>query len=633
MPSADSWDKILEIRRQFAEQGKNKTQTAMSGRNVQNISFSEWQMAKQNRGPYERKILIADLPNLPNKAFTDVSSLATRISVSYTMDLASELSFEIVDPNLQMAEKNYFTLTRDVIYQTQTLGRIQPYEPNIVFVQQLFEIANVTVSQGPGMSPNFSIKCYTKAIQQMKRDRKSASSIKGTGTEFVRNAAAKFGLAFYGQQTSKSQQVKSSGNKQADSLWDIMKRLSDDAKFVLFEVDGLLIFGSEEWLIDKWGNNSMVIPKTKNKKVTKKVLIGYEEDKGKNSPIYKTVTEVKKETVNKTVRFISLQFPNSGENYIGREGIFNLTEHPSITKSDNDPREADGSCTVERINGTQIRPGMTAYVGNIPWMSGYYLIDSVSYNEMAPDPVSVTFRTQQRDEEKYKKKELPVGIRYIQTYADTEISVRAVQDKTRNSAGQSQSGIRQDARLFPFPQAAGQLDRYPRMEYADLTIAYPAFINLITNDKITEKSTGDRNSLIYAGNLDLYTRPVLPDGNENPKTIYSYTITEPYGSEYRAILLPLIYTQNNVAVTLENSLQEVEQKFWNAGGYEGSGKHLGVLRGTTKKDAIRNARDYAKLISLQQTLVLKHRFPQYANSVGGLGTIPNTPGGSDSLWI
>lgn len=188
-----------------------------------------------------------------------------------------------------------------------------------------------------------------------------------------------------------------------------MKRLADDAKFILFEVDGFLVFGSEEWLLEKWGNNSMVVPRTVTKTKTVKVKIGEKPDPkidgGRTPlPIYENRTEITKETKNRTVRFISLQFPNSGENYIGRSGVFKLTGYPSITKSDNDPREADGSCTVERINGTQIRPGMTAYVGNIPNMSGYYLIDSVSFNEMSPDPVTVSFRTPKRDEEKYKKK-------------------------------------------------------------------------------------------------------------------------------------------------------------------------------------------------------------------------------------
>jgi len=605
--SADAWEAVLAQRAEFAAASKNKTEKAIGGAPVS--SFPEWSLSRQNRGPYQRKILIADLQNLASNAFTDISGLLTQANVNYTMDLASELSFELIDPNLQMAEKNYFTLARDVIYETQTLGRIQPYEPNLVFVRQLFEIANVSVSQGPGGSPAFSVKCYTKAVQQMKRDRKIASSIKGSGTEFVRNAATKFGLGFYGQQTAKSQQLKSSGSKQADSLWDIMKRLAGDAKFVLFEVDGILIFGSEEWLLDKWGNNSITVPKFK---------------KDPKNPERKIPDGTKQK------KYISLQFPNKGANYIGRAGVFTLTQYPSITKSDNDPREADGSCTVERISGTQIRPGMTAYVGNIPNMSGYYLVDSVSYNEMSPDPVSVNFRTPNRDEEKYKKKDLPVGIKYIQTYADIAIAVKAVQTKTKNKAGQSAAGIRQDARMFPYPQAAGQLDRYPRMEYADLTIAYPAFINLITNGKPTEKSTGDRNSLIYAGNLDLYTRPVLPDGNNEPKTIFSLTITEQYGSEYRAIILPLIYTENGLAVTKENDVSGVENKFWNAGGYEGSGKHLGVLRGTTEKDAIRNARDYAKLISLQQQLILKHRFATYASTDT---PPPNTPGGADSLWV
>jgi len=609
MPSPDTLEAIAALKAKLAAQSKNKTEKSLDATAAPVVSFPEWSLARQNRGPFERKILIADLPNLGSGAFTDVSGLLTQASVNYTMDMASELSFEVIDPDLQMAENNYFSLTRDVIYETQTLGRLQPFEPNIVFVRQLFEIANVSVSQGPGGSPAFSIKCYTKAVQQMKRDRKIASSIKGTGTAFVRNAAKKFGLEFYGQQTGKSQQIKSSGSKQADSLWDIMKRLAGDAKFILFEVDGILVFGSEEWLLDKWGSNSLTVPKFKKdpKNPKKRIQDGTKQKK-----------------------FISLQFPNKGVNYIGRAGIFTLTGYPSITKSDNDPREADGSCTVERISGTQIRPGMTAYVGNIPNMSGYYLIDSVSYNEMSPDPVSVSFRTPNRDEEKYKKKELPVGIKYLQTYADGSISVRVVKQNNKNDAGQSAAGIRQDARIILYPQAAGQLDRYPRMEYANLTIEYPAFINLITNGKPTEKSTGDRNSLIYSGNLDLYTRPVLPDGNNEPKTIFSLTITEQYGSEYRAILLPLIYTENGLAVTKENYVSQVESKFWNAGGYEGSGKHLGVLRGKTEKDAILNARDYGKLISLQQRLILKHRFPQYESA---LSSIPNTAGGSDSSWV
>ena len=599
---------------------------------AQLTSFPEWSLSRQNRGPYTRKILIADLPNLNSGAFTDISGLVTQANVNYTMDMASELSFDVVDPDLRMAENNYFTLIRDVIYETQTLGRIEPFDPSVVFVRQLFEIANVTAAQGPGGSPLFSVKCYTKAVQQMKRDRKIASSIKGSGTQFVRNAAKKFGLQFYGQETSKSQQIKASGSKQADSLWDIMKRLADDAKFILFEVDGFLVFGSEEWLLEKWGNNSIVVPRTVTKTKTVKVKIGEKPDPkidgGRTPlPIYENRTEITKETKNRTVRFISLQFPNSGENYIGRSGVFKLTGYPSITKSDNDPREADGSCTVERINGTQIRPGMTAYVGNIPNMSGYYLIDSVSFNEMSPDPVTVSFRTPKRDEEKYKKKELPVGIKYVQTYADRSIQVTTTQQATQNSAGQSRSKPPQDARIFPLPDASNPY-RYPTMVYANLTTAYPAFINDITKGKPGQKSTGDKDSVIYFGTYDLYNRPVLPEGKNGPKTIYSFSITETYGSEFRAIILPSIFTVGGVAV--EKTQEEVIAAYEAAGGYEGAGKHLGVVRGTTQENAEKNARDYAKLLSWQQLALLGKRFPNYS---GSLQNIPNTAGGSDSVWV
>lgn len=590
-------------------------------------SFSENAVSRQFRGPYARKILIADIPNIVNGAFTDISQFVTQASVNYTMDTASELSFDIVDPSLKMAEANYFTLTRDVIYETQTLGRIQPYDPSVVFVRQLFEMANISTSQGPGGSPTFSIKCYSKAVQQMKRDRKIASSIKGTGTQFIRNAAKKFGLECYAQETTKSQKIKATGSKQAESLWNIMKSLAGEAKFVLFEVDGFLLFGSEEWLMHKWGSNSMQVPKYKivAGKTTKKI-IGYEDVPKK--PIYSTSTSPSTKVPNgtKTVRFISLQFPNSSNTYLGKPGILKLTEYPSISKSENDPRDASGSCTVERINGTQIRPGMTAYVGDIPNMSGYFLVESVTYNEMSPDPVSVSFRTQKRDEEKYKIKDLPIGVKYVQTNAVGLLDFSTVQTAVKNRFGQSKSKPPLDARVFPLPDS-GNPYRYPSMVYANLTTAYPAFKDEITGSKPKSDSTGDKDSIIYHGTYNLYDRPVLVISGY-PQTTYPVTITEIYGSEYRAILLPSIFTQNNVAVLKQED--EIKAQYLAAGGYEGAGKHLGVARGITKQDAINNARDYAKLIFWQQSLILANRFPDF---VGNEQNIPNTPGAADSVWI
>ena len=573
-------------------------------------TFAGWRYSRQYRGPYQGKILIADLSNTSSNGYADISKLVTSVNVSYSMDMASQLSFELVDPELRMSGQNFFTLGRDIIYETQTLGRIDDGSGSAALVKQLFEISKVTVSQGPGSSPTFSIDCYSKAIQQMKRD-KRPDTIKGQGTDFVRRAAAKYGLKFYGQETTKKQNItKASGEKQAESLWDVITRLAGDAKFVCFETDGYLIFASEQFLLHKWGTNARQVPK-------------FTVDK---------TTGQKKQTGKKTQRWIPLQYPNQSTpqfQYLGTPGYFKLTQYPSITKSDNDPYAADGSCVVERTNGTQIRPGMTAYVGNVPNMSGFYIIESVSFDEMSSEPVSVSFRTPQRDEEKNKPKLLPIGVTYQQTYvpfAGTQTTPVTVVQSAKNATGKKITSESLDARLLPIPDQSNQL-RYPRMQYANLTITYPMLKGAIAQGGAGQASTNDADSVLYTGNINLFSRPVLPSGSD-ALTIFSITYEFEFGSEWRAVLLPTIYTQGGVAVL--KSSAEVIAKYNADGGYLGTAKYLAVVRGETKQKAILNARDYAYLLSKQQSLILDKRFPEYS---GSRGSIPNTAGDSTSLWV
>jgi hypothetical protein len=444
----------------------------------------------------------------------------------------------------------------------------------------------------------------------MKRD-KRPDTIKGQGTDFVRRAAAKYGLKFYGQETTKKQNItKASGEKQAESLWDVIDRLAGDAKFVCFETDGYLIFASEQFLLHKWGTNARQVPKfTVDKK-----------------------TGQKKQTGKKTQRWIPLQYPNQSTpqfQYLGTPGYFKLTQYPSITKSDNDPYAADGSCVVERINGTQIRPGMTAYVGNVPNMSGFYIIESVSFDEMSSEPVSVSFRTPQRDEEKNKPKLLPIGVTYQQTYvpfAGTQTTPVTVVQSAKNATGKKITSESLDARLLPIPDQSNQL-RYPRMQYANLTITYPMLKGAIAQGGAGQASTNDADSVLYTGNINLFSRPVLPSGSD-AMTIFSITYEFEFGSEWRAVVLPTIYTQGGVAVL--KSSAEVIAKYNADGGYLGTAKYLAVVRGETKQKAILNARDYAYLLSKQQSLILDKRFPEYS---GSRGSIPNTAGDSTSLWV
>jgi hypothetical protein len=552
------------------------------------------------RGPFERKLVIS---SLPDNLVSDISDKVTDFSVSYSISQASEISFDVVDVDLSMSRNNYFILGRDVIYETQTLGRVNSFTGEVKQVRQLFEIAQVTSAQGPGGSAIYSVQCYSKSIQQMKRD-KSPGTIKGNGSQYVKNAAKKYGLDFYCEESSKAKNItKAKGSKQQDSVWDVLDRLAKDAKFVLFEVDGILVFASETFLLHKWGSNIRYI----DKKVVDK--------------------KTKKKSIKKLARrFIPLQWPNSGPQYIGTPGYFRLIERPTITKSANDPYAGNGSCLVERFNGVQIRPGMTAYVGYVPNSSGYYLVESVSFKEMTPDPVAVGFRTLTRDEEKEAIKLLPLGQKYQQTFVRDAPGPRTAKEAVRSESGKPLVSPSADKRIAGnnLPTEAEPL-RYPEMEYANISRTYASYYGKIP------KSTNNRNSVILTGNLDLWNRPIIPILNKaSTKTIgyhtlYTITRIEAAGSEYRAILLPCVYTVNGVAVL--KSIEEIYAKYDADGGYSGTAKYLAIVRGASRVDAILNGRDYGLLLSRQQSLVIEKRFPGINSA-----DFPNTPGGLDSEW-
>ena len=418
------------------------------------------------------------------------------VSLSYTMSEASMLSFDVlesVDTNyasmgrdsnfystLQFADNNYFQIGRDVLYETTTIGSIDsPVEASgyrLVKQEQLYEIANTTISQGPGGSPQWSIKCYTKAIQQMKRDRKPGA-IKGTGSEFVKRAAIKYGLKFWGEETSKSQQItQASGDKVAQSLWEVIQNLASEAKFVCYEVDGYLIFAREKYILHKWGvDEDTIMVKTKKKPIKE---------------------------VSKTRRWVPLQYPRV---FKGEPGRFYALQYPSITVSDNDPFAGDGTIIVDRTNGTQLRPGMTAFIGDVAGFNGFYLITSVDFNDRSLDPVSVSFKKPEKTEEEKKKQQpLPIGERYAATSLTQIPKIgNAPLAEVKESAKKGKLPVPEQfsSLIFPLPNQENPY-RYPR------------------NDETVDPS-------LVVGNIDIYERPIvlttIEDESMN-KTTFSITV-------------------------------------------------------------------------------------------------------------
>lgn len=331
--------------------------------------------------------------DIPTGIMEQMNDSILSCQVNYSMDMVTELTLRIIDrdytnaaqsPGIEtsFAAANYFNIGRDVTYLTKTILSSSFDEESglarIEMIKLLMEVADISVDQENSVSPIWTIKCRTKAIQQMKRDKK-AESIQGNGTDYVRRAAKKYGLKFVGEKTDKSKKInKATGDNEADSVWTVIQNLAQQAKFKCFEVDGTLYFGSMKWFMYKWGSDAI-----RYKHQVK--------DPKSQTPTTKQVTR----------RYVPIV---PGE--VGKE--FRAQKLPNMRKSDNDPMEAQGSATIDRTNGVALRPGMTAFVGGIPTFVGYYLITAVDFEERSPNPVGIQFQTPER-KPKEKIIDLPVG--------------------------------------------------------------------------------------------------------------------------------------------------------------------------------------------------------------------------------
>lgn len=273
------------------------------------------------------ELMIGDLSTF---AGTNVRAAVTSLKFSWTIDAVSQLNVELLDPGLRMLDNNYFLLRRDVIYRGQQ-----------------FEIARVGVGPGEAGSPKITLECRSKPSQLMKRDKNPEAYSGISATDYARIVAGRFGLAFVGQQTAKQRIIaKSSSEKADESVWTVLKRSADDAQFVVFEVNNTLYFGSEEWLLGKWGNVDLTY--------------GFGADR--NDP-------------------------------------FSLYQIPACGRSDDDATAASFKAVVERAGGESLRPGMTVNLQGITSFNGQYLVVDVEYEVGNRNPVSVSGRTPRKPKE------------------------------------------------------------------------------------------------------------------------------------------------------------------------------------------------------------------------------------------
>ena len=365
------------------------------------------------------------------------------IDVSYSMDMCPQISIQLFDPEFRMLRSNYFNIGQSIIYKSSTpaqytnfgdkppvnpSGKSQdhPFDmssldgsPSIGWISQIYEIASVSVSPGSGSAPSIIIEARTAAVQQMKRD-KEPSSVKGDGHTYVSQAAQKYDLISFVQQTSKSKQINKGGtDKQADSLWTVLNNLAGDAKFSLFEANGTLFFASNQYIFGLWGPehiaNAFVFNPETNYFDLKSMNFWYV-----NWPIIPEGWYPTQSSADFRESYQSIlpgTLPGSPIWKFGRGGdVYTNVKNPraliplampTFRRSDNDIYQVEGTISLDRSNGIFLRPGMTIYVDGIPTFNDYYLITDVSYSHMSTDPVQITFRKPER-EAKYIV-QIPIG--------------------------------------------------------------------------------------------------------------------------------------------------------------------------------------------------------------------------------
>ena len=184
------------------------------------------------------------ISDISAKLNSDISTLITKLEVSWSMDGASQIRFSVHDESLQLLKNKYFQVRRAVTYEASE-----------------FEIASLEVSQGESSTGLCTVEARTRAVQLMKRDKKPSAYGGVSATDYARMVADKFGLKFVGEPTSKKKAViqTGTGTKQ-DSVWDVLQRSAQEAEFVTFESNGTLYFASQEWLLGKWANLTATYP-------------------------------------------------------------------------------------------------------------------------------------------------------------------------------------------------------------------------------------------------------------------------------------------------------------------------------------------------------------------------------------
>lgn len=268
----------------------------------------------------------------------EITDVVTEVSLNYTLDAGTELTINIADQDRKMLLGQYFNLAQLFIYDGT------PYQ-----------ISSISVAQGDGSIANISLKMLEYKFQQMKQDFHPEVYRSANGFIFAQKVANKYGLLFEGQPVKgKQETIKVKSKRNRESVWAVLQRSASDNQYMCFIANNTLFFASPKALIGRWGIDE----------------IAY-------------VPEWQKTNF----RYVPLVYPTPPS-----EKRFFLTEMPSVQRSLDSRKEAEGSAQILGPNARQLRAGMTVMLyGMSDDFDSAYLITSVDYQDRSTEPVQLNF--------------------------------------------------------------------------------------------------------------------------------------------------------------------------------------------------------------------------------------------------
>ena len=354
----------------------------------------------------------------------NIKPYVTGMQVSLTMDEVSQITFEVTDPGLLLADKNYWNIRRPVTY----LG-------------MQFEISAYDIRQG-NAGEIVRVEARNAACQKMKRNKGANLFTGGNATVYAATKAREVGLKFFGESTSEQATISQTSSTDSDeSVWDVLKRLAGQYQFVRFETNNRLFFTSQKFLLGKYAvvdsyttsgyfytpirwrtfpspatTFKPEIPAPSTSPILRRGSVGthvtyvqrvYNERAGFSLPLtgyFDGATELVTAYIqiqNKlsptgvvdAATWAVIRYLGSGREVANKGYSIKALECPQCRKSDDDVNAAQISFQVDQGEGRAIRPGMTVRIMDIPDFIGDYIVTEVQWQEGTVGSVSVTART------------------------------------------------------------------------------------------------------------------------------------------------------------------------------------------------------------------------------------------------